>query len=94
VHAGNSDVAAASVYASIDENDPARMVIVAINKTTNSLDAAITMAAYANYSSVGVWQLTDSGPTLNSTGPAALADTNALIYTMPPLSVSVLVPTP
>jgi hypothetical protein len=93
VHAATSDVAAATVYASIDEADPARMVIVAINKTTGPLDAAITMAAYADYGAVEVWQLTDAGPTLTSTGPAALADTNALVYTMPPLSISVLVPT-
>jgi hypothetical protein len=94
VHAGSSDIPSATVYASIDEDDPARMVIVAINKTTGPLDAAITMAAYANYGSVEVWQLTDAGPTITSAAPAALADTNALIYTMPPLSVSVLVPVP
>jgi Glycoside hydrolase family 44 len=94
VHAASSDVAAATVYASINEADPARMVIVAINKTTGPLDAAITMAAYADYGSVEVWQLTDAGPTIMSAGPAALADTNALIYTMPPLSISVLVPAP
>jgi hypothetical protein len=94
VHAATSDVAAASVYASIDEADPARMVIVAINKTTEPLDAVITMAAYADYGSVEVWQLTDAGPMIASAGPAALADTNALVYAMPPLSISVLVPVP
>jgi hypothetical protein len=82
------------VYASIDEADPARMVIVAINKTTEPLDAVITMAAYADYGSVEVWQLTDAGPMIASAGPAALADTNALVYAMPPLSISVLVPVP
>lgn len=92
VQAANSDVAAASVYASIDEADPARMVIVAINKTGAPLDAAITMAAYAEYASVEVWQLTDAGPNLVAADPAALSATNALVYTMPPLSVSVLVP--
>jgi hypothetical protein len=94
VHAASSDIPAATVYASIDEDDPARMVIVAINKTTGPLDAAITMAAYADYGSVEVWQLTDAGPTIASAAPAALADTNALVYTMPPLSISVLVPMP
>jgi hypothetical protein len=92
VQAASSDIAAATVYASIDEADPARMVIVAINKSTEPLDAAITMAAYADYASVEVWQVTDAGPTIASSGPAALADTNALVYTMPPLSISVLVP--
>lgn len=92
VHAESSDIPAATVYASIDEADPARMVIVAINKTSGPLDAAITMAAYADYGSVEIWQLTDAGPTITSAGPAALADTNALVYTMPPMSISVLVP--
>jgi hypothetical protein len=92
VHAGNSDVAAASVYASIDADGPARMVIVAINKTTNPLDAAITMAAYGDYGSVDVWQLTDAGPVLSPSESVDVVDTNALVYSMPPLSVSVLVP--
>lgn len=92
VHAANSDVAAASVYASIDADDPARMVIVAINKSTQPLDAAITMAAYADYASVDVWQLTEAGPALAPADSLALADTNALVYAMPAMSVSVLVP--
>ena len=94
IMAESSDVASATVYASVDEDDAARMVIVAINKTTGPLDAAITMAAYADYSSVAVYQLTSAGPTINAVAPAGLSATNALVYTMPALSVSVLVPTP
>jgi hypothetical protein len=92
VQAQNSDVAAASVYASIDAADPARMVIVALNKTDAPLDAAITMAAYADYSSVDVWTLSEAGPMLVPGDPLALVDTNALVYAMPAMSVSVLVP--
>ncbi|MFV8749949.1 glycoside hydrolase family 44 protein [Nannocystaceae bacterium ST9] len=92
IMAESSDVAQATVYASIDEGNSSRMVIVAINKTTGPLNAAITMAAYADYSSVEVYQLTDAGATIDEVAPAPLTATNALIYTMPALSVSVLVP--
>jgi hypothetical protein len=93
VQAQTSDVAAASVYASIDAADPARMVIVAINKTDAPLDAAITMAAYANYAAVDVWTLSaGGGPTLVPGDALSLVDTNALVYAMPAMSISVLVP--
>ncbi len=92
VQAVTSDVERTSVYASIDADDPSRMVIVAINKTDAPLSAAVTMAAYGEYSGVDVYQLTDAGADIAAIGEQALGATNALIYEMPPLSVSVLVP--
>ncbi|MEZ4451765.1 MAG: glycoside hydrolase family 44 protein [Nannocystaceae bacterium] len=92
VQADNSDLAKASVYASIDQADPGRMVLVAINKTGGPLDAAVSLAAYGDYQSVGAWVLSGGTPDLVSAAGPALVDTNAFVYTMPAYSVSVLVP--
>ncbi|WP_437960697.1 glycoside hydrolase family 44 protein [Sorangium sp. So ce119] len=92
VHAETSDVAKATVYASIDEADPSRMVLVAINKTTAPLTAAVTLAAYGTYASVDVWQLTASEADLVAAEPITPGATNAFTYAMPAHSVSVLVP--
>ncbi|MCY0987930.1 endoglucanase A [Nannocystis sp. ILAH1] len=92
IHAVTSDVAATSVYASTDAADPARTVIVAINKTAGPLTAAITLAAYADYQSVAVWQLTGPQPELTSGPAVSPTATNAFLYEMPAYSVSVLVP--
>lgn len=92
IHALTSDVAATSVYASTDAADPARTVIVALNKTAAPLTAAVTLAAYAEYSSVAVWQLTGPQPDLVAGTAVNLTGTNAFLYSMPAYSVSVLVP--
>ncbi|WP_434047942.1 MULTISPECIES: glycoside hydrolase family 44 protein [Sorangium] len=92
VHAETSDVAKATVYASIDEADPSRMVLVAINKTTAPLTAAVTLAAYGTYAAVDVWQLTAAEADLVAAAPITPGATNAFTYAMPAHSVSVLVP--
>ena len=92
VSALTSDLAKTSVYASYDAQNPGRAVIVAINKTAGPLTAAVTLAAYADYSSVAVWQLSDAGPQLTSVPGPELAATNAFLFSMPARSVSVLVP--
>ena len=94
VRAGSSDIAAATVYASFDQADPGRTVIVAINKTGGELTAAVTVAAYANYSGVDVWVLDGDGPTISAAPALTLAATNAFLYPMPAHSVSILVPRP
>ncbi|WP_441288285.1 glycoside hydrolase family 44 protein [Sorangium sp. KYC3313] len=92
VRAETSDVAKATVYASIDEADPSRMVLVAINKTTAPLTAAVTLAAYESYTAIDVWRLTSTKADLVPADPIAPRATNAFTYAMPAHSVSVLVP--
>lgn len=94
IHAATSDVEKTSVYASTDVADPARTVLVALNKTGAPVTAAVSVAAYANYNDVEVWQLTGPQPDITAAAPLALTGTNAFLYTMPPYSVSVLVPRP
>jgi hypothetical protein len=92
VQAQTSDVERATVYASFDEANPSRTVIVAINKSAGPLTAAVSMAAYGNYKSVDVFQLTSAKADLVQAAAVTPSATNAFLYEMPALSVSVLVP--
>ena len=58
VRATSSDTTKTSVYASIDADNPSRVVLVAINKTGAPLNAGIALAAYGNYTAADVYQLT------------------------------------
>jgi hypothetical protein len=75
-----------SVYASIFNQDPSKMIVVAINKTAQPLAANITVAG-ASYSKMAVYQLTSS-----SANPVYVSTVDfAGKYTMPSYSVSTLV---
>lgn len=92
VRANSSDVAKASVYASIDAQNEGRMVLVAINKTTGQLRASMQLAAYGDYKTAEIWQLTNAQPSLVSAAAISASATNGFVYDMPALSVSVIVP--
>lgn len=92
VNAVSNDVAKASIYASIDAQNNGRMVLVAINKTTGTLKASLQLAAYGNYSGADIWQLTSAKADLVSAPAIQASATNAFLYDMPALSVSVIVP--
>jgi hypothetical protein len=92
IHAGSSDVATATVYASTDAADPDRVVIVAINKATTDKNADIVIDHPAAFTRLQVWTLTATGATLTPGEEVAGQKGNSFRYTMPPLSVSVLVP--
>jgi hypothetical protein len=92
VRARSSDVALASVYASIRSADSTAMVLVAINKSDSIVDATIEITHTTTYTTAKVYRITSMSP--NPTASADLATTNAneFLYPMPPLSVSVIVP--
>ena len=92
IAATTSDVAAASVYASLDSTVPNRMVIVAINKRTNPLVATIQVAHPASYTQANVYTLTASGAAVNAAPGLSASAANQFVYTMPAQSVSVVVP--
>lgn len=94
IQALTSDPEKTSIYASVDEAEPGRTVLVAINKTAAPLSAAVTLAAYADVQSVEVWQLGGADPKLVSVPGPALVDTNAFQLPLPAYSVSVVVPKP
>jgi hypothetical protein len=94
ISATSSDVPTATVYASMDAADTGHVVIVAINKSTSTKTAGITVAHPTSFSKAKVFQITSASAT-----PAAAADlsavaTNAFSYKMPAQSVSTIVMVP
>lgn len=92
VKATSSDVATATVYASVD-SATSKMVILAINKSTTAKTAGIKITHNRSYTSADVYRVTAGG------GPAPVAApsitpvaTNAFNYQMPAQSISVIVP--
>ena len=92
IYAVSNDVPTATVYASVDSGAPNRTVIVAINKATGTRTAGIRVAHTSSYTTAAVWVLTASQANLTAAAPIASVATNAFRYTMPPQSVSVIVP--
>jgi hypothetical protein len=91
VWATASDNAKASVYASVDADNPARMVIVAINKTTTAQSAAITISHVRAFTVAHVYTLTGASATPTAGADVPITQTNAFTYTMPAQSVTTLV---
>jgi hypothetical protein len=91
IHASSSDVPTATVYASIDSTHPGRLVTVLINKATSAKTAGITIAHPSSFASLSVYTLTSAGANVVAGSAVPAASENAFLYTMPALSVSVLV---
>ncbi|MFT3925231.1 MAG: glycoside hydrolase family 44 protein [Myxococcales bacterium] len=92
IAATNSNVELGSVYASIDRQNPARTVIVAINKATTPKKAGLRLFHSAAYSSAKVYLLSGASPNMANAPSLTAVATNAFKYTMPPQSISVIVP--
>jgi Glycoside hydrolase family 44/Carbohydrate binding domain len=93
ISATTSDVAATSVYASLDSQNAARMVIVAINKTSDAVTAAINITgAPASFAKANVFVLAEGASYVKGAPSIASTGSGMFSYTMPRFSVSVLVP--
>jgi hypothetical protein len=91
IDAATDNISQSAVYASIDSDDPTRMVLVAINRTSAAKDVALQVTHDLRFDFAEAYQLTSA-----SANPARVADVpidlvNAFHYTMPALSVSTLV---
>jgi hypothetical protein len=93
IPATSSDVAKATVYASTSSTDATNVTISAINKSTTATTAGITVACTATFKGARVYTITQAGGA-NVVRQADLTPTNvnAFRYTMPPMSVSIIVP--
>ena len=91
VTASTSDKAKSSVYASVDADNPGRMVIVAINKTTTAQSTAITVNHSTRFNTAQVYTLTSSGSNPVRGTDITIAQPNAFTYTMPAQSITTLV---
>jgi Glycoside hydrolase family 44 len=92
IHGVTTDNASSSVYASLDSGNLDRVVIVAINKKTTAAVAGIAIAHPTQFHSAAVYTLTSAGPMLVAAPAITPVATNAFNYTMPAMSVSVILP--
>lgn len=90
IHAASSDVATATVYASVDSANPNRLVVVLINKSTSPKSAGITITHPSSFPSLGVYPLTSSGAKFASGVSLTATAPNVFVYAMPAMSVTVL----
>jgi hypothetical protein len=92
VFASSSNTSLGSIYASVDDADPSRMVLVAINRYDYELDATLNIAHTASYTSLTPYTISDGHPEPVA-GDVITTDTpNSFQMTLPPYSVWVLVP--
>ena len=91
IRATNSDVAAASVYASVNGGNANRMVLVAINKNDAAQTAGISITHGVQFRTAQVYTLTSGNSQPQRQGDINLTLANAFQYTMPANSVSTLV---
>ncbi len=94
ISATTSDVATATVYASLDAAQTSRVVIVAVNKATSAKTAGLTLAHPSRFTRLKVYSVTAG--TVNVVAGANVNEvaTNAFKLTLPAMSVTVLVPQP
>ncbi len=91
VRATNSDVAAASVYASVNSGNANRMVVVVINKLESVQTAGITVTHSTQFHTAQVYELSGSNSQPQRRADITFAAGNAFQYSMPANSVTTLV---
>ena len=91
IRATNSDVANASVYASVNAGNAARMVVVAINKNDAAQTAGIAVTHTAQFHTAQVYTLTSANSVPQRQADINITLTNAFQYSMPANSVTTLV---
>jgi Glycoside hydrolase family 44 len=92
--ASSSDVATATVYASMNQANHNQVTIIAINKATTTKKAAIKLTAESVFKSAKVYTVTSASTTPQPAAGIATSAQNAYLYTMPPQSISIIVPGP
>jgi len=91
IRASTSDVATATVYASVNAGNANRMVIVAINKSDSARNAAIAVTHGVQFHTAQVYQLTSANSVPQHGADIAITQANAFQYSMPANSVTTLV---
>jgi hypothetical protein len=93
IPATSSDVAKATVYASVSSTDASKVTIAAINKSTTATSAGITIRCSTIFSKARVYTITQAGgANVVRQADITTVGVNAFNYTMPPMSVSIIVP--
>jgi hypothetical protein len=92
VSATTDDIPGSSAYASIDSSDEGRIVAIVLNKRDYEREVSITIAGDTTYDACSVYELTGDAAELSDPTTLDADSTNSFSYTMPPLSLAVLVP--
>lgn len=92
ITAETTSIYSSSVYASVDSTNPARVVIVAINKRPEPTTATVRIVGDSSSLGASVWVLAGTNPALQAVDPLVATAPGMFSYEMPPLSVSVLLP--
>lgn len=91
IAADNTDTVKTSVYASLDSQDPNKMVIMAINKSDEWIEAQINISANGKkYTTATVYQLTSASSQIIRLDDRKIDD-DQLVLPMDPLSVTCIV---
>jgi Glycoside hydrolase family 44 len=91
IRATNTDVVNASVYASVNAGNAARMVVVAVNKSDVAQTAGIAVTHTTQFHTAQVYTLTSANSAPRRQADISIALTNAFQYNMPANSVTTLV---
>jgi hypothetical protein len=91
INASTNNIAQSAVYASVDSEDPSRMILVAINRTNQPLDAGLAVTSDLRFDRAEVFQLTSASASPQQAADIDVNLVNAFQYTMPAYSVSTLV---
>ncbi len=91
IDAGTDNISQSAIYASLDSDDPLRMVLVAINRTTTAKDVALQVTHDRRFEFAEAYQLTSASSNPVRVGDVPIDLVNAFHYSMPALSVSTLV---
>src|SRR5262249_20153135 len=91
ISATASNAATSSVYASVDPNNPDRMIVVAINRSTQPQNAAIAISDSTQFALAQVFQLTSASASPVQVAGLTTSLGNHFSYLMPASSVTTLV---
>jgi O-glycosyl hydrolase len=91
IAATTSAVDATSVYASVFAQNPTNVVVVAINKTTGTNVASLTLTHPTQLTTADVYTLSSASAAPVKGAALAAVSPNAFSYSMPARSVSTLV---
>lgn len=89
VYASSSDNARSALYASTQTGGNGELTLVAINRSADTVQAALNLAG-GNWVSADVWELNANSAAFTKKASALPVSSAGLSYTLPPMTVSVL----
>jgi autotransporter-associated beta strand protein len=94
ISAQTNDNAASSIYASLDSQNPNRMVLVALNKTDHAISAAMNLQHASAFGLADIYRLTSASAAPTYVDSVLIANPASFNYSMPSYSVSTLLVRP